>query len=138
MIRVVCDINVLVSGFTHTSRPIARIIRAWLAGVFILVVSDHLIDGVAAAFTKPYFAARLSSDEVIQALTDLTDLGEMTTLSRTVSGVAPDAEDDLVLSTALSGDATYLVTGDRRFRQLGGFETVTLLTPTEFLAVLDR
>jgi predicted nucleic acid-binding protein len=54
-----------------------------------------------------------------------------------VSGVATHPEDDLVLATAISAGADYLVTGDRRFRtRIPRYRSVLLLSPAEFLAVL--
>lgn len=137
MIRVVCDINVLVSAFAHPNRPIAHLLVAWLAGRFELVISEHLLNGLATVCAKPYFAARLSPAQQFENLALLRRRGNLVAISRQVSGVAPDEDDDLILSTALSGGATYLITGDRRFRQLGAYGGVTLLTPVEFLALLD-
>jgi predicted nucleic acid-binding protein len=52
--------------------------------------------------------------------------------------VAEDEEDDLVLATAVAGDAAYLVTGDRMLRSLGRYRNVTILSPREFLTVLQE
>ena len=46
-------------------------------------------------------------------------------------------EDDLVLATAISGRATYLVTGDRVFRQVDEYRGVSFLTPREFLSIIE-
>ena len=55
----------------------------------------------------------------------------------TVAGVATHPEDDLVLATALSAGADYLVTGDRRFRaRVPHYQGVTLVSPAEFLAII--
>jgi predicted nucleic acid-binding protein len=55
-----------------------------------------------------------------------------------VVGVATHPEDDLVLAAAVSAGATYFVTGDRRFRlRVPGFQGVQLVSPTEFVAILD-
>lgn len=60
-------------------------------------------------------------------------------LSTVVRGVATHASDDLVIATAVSGSADYLVTGDRdlrlRVREYGG---VAIVSPAEFLEILAR
>lgn len=56
-----------------------------------------------------------------------------------VSGVATHPEDDLVLATAVSGKADYLVTGDKPLRKtVPKYQGVKLVTPVEFLKVLEK
>jgi predicted nucleic acid-binding protein len=57
-------------------------------------------------------------------------------LTVTVTGVASHPEDDLVLATAVSGGAGYLVTGDRQLLRLANYEGIIILTPRDFLATL--
>jgi predicted nucleic acid-binding protein len=54
-----------------------------------------------------------------------------------VVGVATHAEDDLVVSTALSGDASVLCTRDKQLLRLGQYQTVSILSPSELLALLE-
>jgi predicted nucleic acid-binding protein len=62
----------------------------------------------------------------------------LTSLTIQVRGVATHPEDDLILSTALSGGADYLVTGDAPFRkQVPAYRGVTLISPRDFLALLQ-
>ncbi len=53
-----------------------------------------------------------------------------------VSGSATHPQDDLILATALSGRANYLVTGDHGLLSVGAFQAVRIVTPREFLAYL--
>jgi len=62
----------------------------------------------------------------------------MTPLTVEVTGVATHPEDDLILATAVAGEASYLVTGDRKLRAVGAFQGVTILSPREFLARLAQ
>ncbi len=54
-----------------------------------------------------------------------------------VHGVATHHEDDLVIATAELAQANYLVTGDRKLRELGPFRRITFLSPREFLDLLQ-
>ena len=53
-----------------------------------------------------------------------------------VHGVATQPKDDLVLATAVSAGAAYLVTGDRPLQTIGQYEGVTMLSPRLFLDLL--
>lgn len=60
-------------------------------------------------------------------------------MTAAVSGVATHPEDDLVLATALSGGAQFVVTGDYklvRLKSLKSYEGLLLLNVHEFLATL--
>ena len=54
-----------------------------------------------------------------------------------VRGIAENEEDDLVLTTAIAGNADVLVTGDRALLALDPFEDVSIKSPRAFLTQLD-
>jgi predicted nucleic acid-binding protein len=53
-----------------------------------------------------------------------------------VHDVATHYEDDVVLATAISAVADYLVTGDRQLQLLGTIDGIVIVSPREFLDVL--
>ncbi len=55
----------------------------------------------------------------------------------TVSGIADDEEDDLVLGTAVAAGADYLVTGDAGLLRIGEHRGVSIVTAREFLTLID-
>ncbi len=55
-----------------------------------------------------------------------------------VHGIASHWQDDLVLAAAVSGEADYLVTRDKEFRQVGEYQGVIIRTPAEFLVEVDE
>ncbi len=81
----------------------------------------------------------LAIDRTVQPGTTLGELRAqaiITPLTIIVSGVATHAEDDVMLSTALSGNAQFLVTGDYKLIALKQYQGVALVTAREFLAML--
>src|SRR5437763_6992324 len=111
MIKAVLDTNVLASGFVAQSGSTtpALLIDAWRARQYLLVVSTHILTELARTLQKPYFAARLSPAQVAADLQLLRSDGLLTALTVQVQGVATHPEDDLVLATAVSAKADYLV-----------------------------
>ena len=140
MKRAVFDTNLIASGLAgyrrNESTP-GALLRRWFAGAFTLVMSDHLIAEVERTLTKPYFVAHTTP--VTRALTvaALREQAMWTDITEIVSGVATHPEDDLVLATAVSANADYLVTGDKPLQKLGRYEAVAILSPRDFLALLD-
>jgi predicted nucleic acid-binding protein len=114
------------------------LIEAWLRRSFDLVLSEHILEKAASAWTNPYFRARYREDEALRALALLRRRRAFVPPVDDVRGVAPNEEDDIVLATAVAGDVDYLVTGDIPFRSLTAYRGVVLLMPREFLELLKR
>jgi uncharacterized protein len=135
----VCDTNVLLSAFVLGLGPPGQIVNAWLAGTFDLILSGPILIEFTRNIHKPYFVSRLTPHQISDAITALLALAIQIPITTTVSGVATHPEDDLVLATALSYPATYLVTGDRKLQNLGSYQGVTILGPRAFVeTVLAR
>jgi predicted nucleic acid-binding protein len=62
----------------------------------------------------------------------------LTPITVNVAGVASRPEDDLVLAAAVSAKVDFLVTGDTNLRKVDRFQGVVILTPREFLALLEQ
>lgn len=138
MIKAVLDTNVLASGFVAPagSTVPAILLDAWRLHEYLLVVSEPILQEFARTFEKPYFRARLFPAHIAANVVLLRTEGLLTPLTVAVQGIATHAEDDLVLATALSAHADYLVTGDHSLQGLGAYEGVTILSPADFLRVL--
>lgn len=134
MIVAVLDTNVLVSGFPARGTVPAALIDAWRQGVFHLVISEPILEELIETWRDPYWRSRFSPTESAEAIALLRATAIVTPLTVEVMGVATHPEDDRILATAVSGSASYLVTGDRKLRAVGTFQGVTILSPREFLA----
>jgi len=141
VIQAVLDANAFASGVLgaqkDTSTP-GELFRRWRAAAFGLATSDHLIGEVEKTLREPFFVQRIPAAEVEAALRLLRREAVRATINVMVSEVASHPEDDLVLATAVSAGADYLVTGDRQLLKLGAYEGVEIVSPRDFLDILDR
>lgn len=142
MILAVLDANVIASGILGYRDPDSIpgiLLRLWRKGIFILAISRHIRDEVKNTLRKPYFITRLSSQEIsrIQAL--LQFQAKQVLITENVRNSATHLEDDLVLATAVSAKADYLVTGDKPLlSKIGNYKGVKLIRPEDFLEVLNK
>lgn len=136
-IRVVLDTNVWVAFFLGGSRPsaVTELVRLWrdLRQVQ-LIVSDEVVIEYLRVLN------RLGLDELViarfaKSLQDrptvtLVNLGPRVVMSR-------DPDDNLMLSTAQAGQASFLITGDHDLLDLTNVQRQRLrfdiVTPAEFL-----
>jgi putative PIN family toxin of toxin-antitoxin system len=140
VITAVLDTNVLASGVAGSLLPESipgGLVCAWRAGAFSLVVSEHILSELTRTLATPYFRTRLSLGQVARAQRLLRRRATIVSLTAQVTGVATHPEDDLVLATAVSGKAQYLVTGDRKLQELGSYEGVRIVSPRAFLDILQ-
>jgi putative PIN family toxin of toxin-antitoxin system len=137
VIAVVLDVNVIVSGFPARRGAAAEVIDRWLTREFRVIVSEHVLNGVIRAWDNTWFRDRYARNEVERALYLLRTQARVVTPASGIHGVAPDAEDDLVLATAVAGEANYLITGDRRFREVEQYGSTAIRSPREFVFILD-
>ena len=136
MIRVVADTNVLASGlagYDALESPPALILDAWRNGRVQLVVSAPILAELRRTLAKPYFAQRFTTMEIERALHLMRHRSTFIHVLADVQGIATTPEDDLILATAVAGEASHLVTGDRQLRILGEYQGVTIVGPREFL-----
>lgn len=142
MKRVVLDTNVLVSGaagFLNPQSNPRKILQCWRANEFQLIISNPILSEAASTLQKPYFTHKLSSEQIISFLNLLKKKGKLIRITASVSGVATHSEDDLILATAVSGKADFLVTGDKPLsKAVPIYKGVKLVTPDEFLKVLEK
>lgn len=138
MIRAVLDANVLVVAPLTNLTPPGQIVDAWQADRFELIISPHILSEVERAHRKPYFRARLTATQIDAYQRLLRRRATVIDITAEVVGVATHPEDDLVLATAVSAQADYLVTGDRPLRRAAPtYQGVRLLSPADFLVILD-
>lgn len=138
MIKATLDANVLVSGFVAPQGVPGEILGHWGNITFELIISEHIIASAERAWQKPYFLARFTADEVAQSVARLRADGVIVAPATTVVGVAADEEDDLVLATAVAGEAAYVVTGDHGFLRVDIYRGISIISPREFLSLLER
>ncbi len=133
------DTNLLASGivgFRRRESTPGELLRRWRGGEYELVTSEPILAELLRTLALPYFALRINPLDVAELLPLLTQAAVPITV--TVTGVATHPEDDLVLATAVSAHAGYLVTGDQPFRRrVRSYQDVRLLSPREFLTVLE-
>lgn len=135
MISAVLDTNILASGTVTASTPPGQILDAWHDGQFELVTSEHIIDELERTLQKPYFQKYVAANDIASFIDLLRNEAIVIPITVNIEGLATHPEDDLILATAVSAKADYLVTGDGPLlRKVGNsYQGVTILTPSDFL-----
>lgn len=132
--RVVIDVNILVSALIVPSGPPAAVLRMWLDGKFTLLTCGTHVEELRATLhktrvaelIKPYRAGRL----VNQIRKVAEDVEALPGVER-----SPDPDDDYLLALSEAGKADYLVTGDKSgLLDLGKHKGTEVISAREFAA----
>jgi putative PIN family toxin of toxin-antitoxin system len=141
VVRALLDTNVIASGLLGLPREQSipgEILRRWLLGHFTLILSESILFELEhSVFASSYFQERFSTAQTEHLIVTLREDAIIVEITAQITGVASDPDDDHVLAAATSADVTYLVTGDRELRALDTFRDVQLVTPREFLDLLE-
>lgn len=133
----VFDANVLVSAFLSQHGAPGQSLDLCHSGRARLVTSEAILAKVTEIFNRRWFLDRVPGHDVETYVRRLRGLTEIVLPDVTISGLAPDAEDDIVLATAVAAEADYLVTGDHAFLAIPDSAGITIIPPQVFLALLD-
>lgn len=142
---VLIDTNVWVSAIINPHGYPAKIVKAWLDDRFEVVISLPLLEEIAEVLRRPRIKEKygIDDDEIGQLLTLLVEKCRLVVLTGTLK-ICRDPDDDLILETAISGQADYMVSrddnikGDEQLILEMSSQGITVLTVSNFLAKLEE
>jgi len=137
MLKIVADTKVLVSSLIRKGKPHELILR--IDGIDARLVSSNvLMVEMTSVLAEERIAKYVTKRDVERFL---RYVGRRTTLVKNTSGlkvVKEDPKDDVVLNTAYSGEADYIVSGDRHLIPLREFKGIRIVTVSEMLDILEK
>ena len=135
MLRVVPDVNVLVSALLNPAGPNGRLLRAWRRHQFLFVTSEVILAKVDDVLHRPHLrtAFPLPEQQVRRLLRQLRLRARLTPHALALRVVEADREDDNILIAAVEGRADCIISGDKHLRDLGSYQDIPILSPAEFV-----
>lgn len=139
MITAVLDANTLVSAILVPQGIPAELLRAAYNRDFACVSSAAIVAEVLRTLGRPRVRRKyhVPPHDLLRLKRFLESDLIAVPITVPVQGVATHPEDDLILATAVSAQADYLVTGDRQLLKLGSYRGVTIVSPRGFLELLS-
>jgi hypothetical protein len=137
--RAVLDTNVFVSATLIKEGTEDRVVRAWRAGRFDLVVSPPILEEIGRAMLYEKLAKRrwMTRDDVSSLIRMLARSAALVDGTTSVT-VCRDSDDDKFLAAALEGKARWVVSGDKDLLAVEQYMTVAVVRPTQFLRALSE
>ena len=129
--RIIIDTNVIVSALIFSNSTTMEAFNlAYTKGKILMSVAliSELIDVLNRKKFDRYVSRETRRDFLgsLSTETELIEITEMISICR-------DEKDNKFLELAISGNASYIVTGDKDLLELHPFRDVLILTPTDFI-----
>ena len=138
-LRAVLDSTVLVSAFLTEGGVSAELLRYAREGVFVVFLSEEILTETEHTLGYERIRERYTytDDDVVDFLNRLrlaaTLVDELPHLT-----VVRDPNDDMVIATARRAQAAYIVTRDRDLLTLQQYESITIISPEAFMAIVRK
>jgi uncharacterized protein len=139
LLRALLDANVLISAAIRPGGTPGLVVTSFVRhGTFALILSPSIIAEVEVALALPRIQRYLlEPDDARLWLADVVALADLTSETDRAKGTCRDPDDDVVLSAAIEGRASVLVTGDHDLLELERFEGISIITPRAFLGMIE-
>lgn len=140
MIRAVLDTNVFVSGIKSQKTPPGQIVDAWRKKQFTVVTSPQLLLEIHEVLRRPAILELLKKtpEEVDEFVQNLIQKTFVTEGKLELDVLKNDPDDNMVLATAIEGQAVYLVTGNAKHFPSEEYQGIKIVTPQEFISILSN
>jgi putative PIN family toxin of toxin-antitoxin system len=130
---MVLDTNVLVSALITPGGLPDQLLQRWEAGELTLVTSNEQLDEIQRVLGYEKLSRFIRADQAARLMANLRQATDVATALPTVSA-SDDPSDNLIIATAIAGNANHLVTGDRgHLLSLKAVESVSIVTVREAL-----
>lgn len=134
--RYVFDTNALVSALLFTNSKPGQAFRHALKHGRVLL-SSSTIEELADVLQRTKFERYVTAterEEFLAAFVERALFAEPTEVIR----ACRDAKDNKFLELAVSGSASYIISGDEDLLALHPFRNIAIVTPTDFLRVIEE
>lgn len=138
MITAVVDTNVFVSALIGGGTPLA-VIESTRLGKSRLLVTTEIVTEMERTLERSKFVHHFQRRETEPRLfiSDYTTLARYVTPVRITDCPIEDRKDLKFIECAVAGDADFIVSGDHHLLDLKVYKDIPILTPAQFLALLN-
>lgn len=134
MLRIVLDTNVLVSATIRNGKP-RKLLQAGISGKYRILSSREILDEFSEVIQRPKF--KMTRDDVIRIVSALIETVENIHVASDVRAVKRDPDDDMMINTAIDGNADYIVSGDPDLLDLKKFDEIEIVSVSRMLEILE-
>lgn len=135
MRRAVLDTNVMVSAVISDGKA-RELLKKGIENEYRIVTSELILKELMTVLCRPKF--KTSQEEANGIIIALRKTAAVVDVKTRIEAVKEDTKDDMLIETALDGEAHVIVTGDNHLLKLKRFRTIKIITIKEMLTCLKN
>ena len=135
MITIVIDTNVVISALLFGGGP-GKLIELWKKKRIRPLISEEIMTEYLRVLAYPKF--KLSEEEINYIIHQ--EILPFFKVVKSIPGpsiIKKDPDDDKFIQCAEAGNANIVISGDSHLLALKSYHGITILTPTQFLEILE-
>ena|SRR3989338_2658086 len=133
--RVVLDTNIFISGIFWSGES-EKILYAWGNEEFEIITSSEIIREIVETLMD--FKTQLPINMLLIWMSILSVKSKFFEPKEKIEIVKDDKDDNKFVEVAIEGKADYIITQDNHLLRIKDFRGLKIMTPKEFLEVLDN
>ena len=139
MPKITVDTNVIISSLLKGDSIPARVM-SYVLDECQLCISQFILDELERVLKRPKVKSVISwsNNKIQRYLTGLEEASMLVDDLPELRVVTEDPSDDNVLACAVAAQVDYLITGDNHLKQLESYGGIQIISPSEFLAIVER
>ena len=140
MLKIVLDTNVFVSALINPRGKPAQILNYVFESKVRLFTSPSIIEELERVLSYPKLVKRhgLEKEELKKFVSDLLSILSLVEGKKAIEVIVEDPADNNYLSCALDAKADFIVSGDIHLLNLREYEGIQIITPAQFLEMLEK
>lgn len=140
MFKIVLDTNVLVSALINPHGKPAQIINYVFENKIRLFTSPSIMEELERVLSYPKLMKRhgLDSGELKEFISDLLSVMSLIEEEKIIEVIMEDPSDNKYLSCAIDAKVDFIISGDIHLLNLGEYEGIRIVTPAQFLEIMER
>jgi putative PIN family toxin of toxin-antitoxin system len=132
VLRVTADTNIFISGLNFRRGKPFQFLELALAGKIDLTVSEAILDEVSDVLARKF---DFSPEDLRDARTWIIAMSRTVSPTVRLDVIREDPPDNRILECAVSARSDYLVTGDNDLLRLGWYESLRIVSVSDFLTL---
>ena len=129
--RFVLDTNILISALLVKKSTPFKVIKI-VETIGVTLYSSETLQEINQVLKRKKFDKYLTSEEKQEFIVKLVEKSELVKIQEVID-VCRDSKDNKFLEVAVSGQADFIITGDKDLLVLNPFRNIGIITVNEFL-----
>lgn len=133
MKRAVLDTNIVISS--ALGGALVLVLEKWDQGKFTVIITSDILSEYFEVLNRSKF--RLKQETIDKITRYIYQFSEFVVPEEQIHFVEADPKDDKFLEAAIAGKADFIVSGDKHLLDLKEFQSIPILSGTEFIQFLE-